>query len=251
VSAVFRSSGDLNADRRYEYARASLKDCDGAAAADLFRQVLELAPDWPPAHFGLGEALMLENDRDGAVAAFRRALELAPDDVLGASLRLAWLGARPAEDAMRPAFVAQLFDDYADTFDDHLVKALAYRAPDIVVDALRQVCAARGRPFRFASAFDLGCGTGLMARALGDAAEAIDGVDLSPRMAAKAEATGLYRRVWVGDVVEALASPSPRSSRGEGRGEGRGEYAPTSTAERTRHAPHTPFGRLPPVKDGE
>jgi predicted TPR repeat methyltransferase len=208
--ALRRSSGDLNADRRYEYARASLEDCDGAAAADLFRQVLELVPDWPPAHFGLGEALTFENDRDGAVAAFRRTLELAPDDVLGASLRLAWLGAAPPDAAMRPAFVAQLFDDYADTFDDHLVIALAYRAPEIIADALARVCAARGRPARFGSALDLGCGTGLMAKALGGMAMTVDGVDLSPRMAAKARATGLYRQVQVGDVVEALRSPFAR-----------------------------------------
>ncbi|MGL4241482.1 MAG: methyltransferase [Beijerinckiaceae bacterium] len=206
---VFRSSGNLQADRRYEYARAALEECDGQAAADLFRQTLELVPDWPPAHFGLGEALALEGAGDQAAAAFRRTLELAPDDALGAALRLAKLGALPVNDAMRPGYVAALFDDYADRFEDHLVNALRYRAPEIIVAALRTVCAGRGRPFRFSAALDLGCGTGLMARALVDATDCIDGVDLSPRMVAKARATGLYRDVRVADAVDALASSYP------------------------------------------
>jgi predicted TPR repeat methyltransferase len=205
---VFRSSGNLQADKRYEYARAMLEDCDGAAAADLFRQTLELVPDWPPAQFGLGQALALEGEREGAITAFRRTLELAPEDALGAAVQLAKLGALPADEAMRPGYVAALFDDYADRFDDHLVNALDYRAPEIIMEALRQVCGESGRPFRFARALDLGCGTGLMVRALGGRAEAVDGVDLSERMAAKARATGLYREVWVGNAVEALAAPA-------------------------------------------
>jgi predicted TPR repeat methyltransferase len=210
--ATFRSSGDLTADRRYEYARAALEDCDGVAAADLFRQTLELVPDWPPAHFGLGEALALEGDSKGAAAAFARTLELAPEDALGASLRLARLGFHRAEDAMRPGFVAALFDEYAESFDNHLLEALGYRGPDVVVGALQEVCDRLRRSLQFASGLDLGCGTGLMAKALEGHLGAIDGVDLSPRMVAKAKATGLYRNVHAGDATEMLRSSSDRYS---------------------------------------
>jgi predicted TPR repeat methyltransferase len=210
--ATFRSSGDLTADRRYEYARAALEDCDGVAAADLFRQTLELVPGWPPAHFGLGEALALEGDSKGAAAAFARTLELAPEDALGASLRLARLGFHQAGDAMRPGFVAALFDEYADAFDGHLLEALGYRGPAIIMDALGTVCDRFQRSLQFASAIDLGCGTGLMARALAAYVGELDGVDLSPRMVAKAKATGLYRNVHVGDATEMLRSSSDRYS---------------------------------------
>ncbi len=50
---------------------------------------------------------------------------------------------------MQTGYVAALFDEYCDRFDAHLVERLSYRAPQVVLRALREVCAAKGRPFRF------------------------------------------------------------------------------------------------------
>lgn len=209
---MLRSSGDLAADRRYRYAQDCLKDGDARAAADLFRQVLELAPGWSPAWFGLGEAGEAGGDRNAAIEAFGRALTIDPADRLGARPRLARLGALDPVDAMTPGYVAALFDEYAPRFDAHLTEGLGYRGPAILVEALRAVCVAEGRAFRFQEAIDLGCGTGLMAAAIAEHVAAIDGVDLSPAMVDQAGRKGLYRRVWVGDVVEAL---EPSAARGQ------------------------------------
>jgi predicted TPR repeat methyltransferase len=62
--------------------------------------------------------------------------------------------------------------------------------------------AAPGR--RFATAYDLGCGTGLLAPRLRDRVARLDGVDLAPAMIAKARAGGLYDGLEVGEVVAAL-----------------------------------------------
>jgi predicted TPR repeat methyltransferase len=200
--AARQTSGDLAADRRYAYARELLKAGDAAAAAYLLRQTLELAPGWPPAWFALGEAEELAGDAGAAVSAFLRARALDAADALGAGARLARLNALPAADAMSPAFVAGLFDQYADRFDTHLVGALAYRGPELIAAALGVR--------RFREALDLGCGTGLMARALQGRTDAIDGVDLSPRMIEKARATGLYRTLTTGEAVAALDASSER-----------------------------------------
>jgi predicted TPR repeat methyltransferase len=198
-----QSSGDLNADRRYGYAQDLLKERDFAAAADLFRQVLELAPDWAPAWFGLGEALELSGDAPDALAAFRRALALAPDDALGAGVRMVRLG--DADGGMRAGYVAALFDQYADRFDHHLTTALKYRGPDIIMQALHALYGPRKKSFFFERAMDLGCGTGLMAQAIRRSVGVIDGVDLSPAMVALARKRHLYRALIVGDLVAALA----------------------------------------------
>jgi predicted TPR repeat methyltransferase len=208
-----RSSGDLRADRRYGYARAALEERDALAAADLFRQTLELTPDWPPAHFGLAEALELSGEPAAAAASFRRALDLQPDDALGAAVRLARLGAIPAEGAMRPGYVAALFDEYADRFDAHLVGTLAYRGPEIVAAAIAEACAAIGRDRRFRRALDIGCGTGLMAGAIRGWVEAMEGVDLSPAMVEKARRSGFYADggLAAGDALSHLrAQPDGR-----------------------------------------
>lgn len=201
-----RSSGDLLADRRFAYAMAAKEAGDHDGAADLIRQALELVPTWAAGWFALGEAATALGRDNEATAAFERALGLAPDDPFGARARLARLGAAPAEAAISAAYVAALFDDYADRFDDHLTGALGYRAPEFLRQALIEAAAAKGRPARFATALDLGCGTGLMAAAIHDLCEAIDGVDLSAAMLRKAQARGFYRRLELADAEAALAA---------------------------------------------
>ncbi|MFL5022744.1 MAG: tetratricopeptide repeat protein, partial [Microvirga sp.] len=71
--ATPRSSGDFRADRRYEYARAAFDERDFEAAADLARQVLELAPGFAAAHALLGRSLAEQGAREEAVDALRQA----------------------------------------------------------------------------------------------------------------------------------------------------------------------------------
>jgi len=204
LTSSFRSSGDVLADRRYEYASAAFDERDFEAAADLARQVLELAPDFAPAHALLGRAVAELERRDEAVKALRQALSLELEDVLGVRLDLARLGALPAEEAMTDSYVRALFDDYAPKFDRHLTKSLAYRGPELLADALRRACSTQIREYRFGLTLDLGCGTGLMGQVLDGLCASLVGVDLSPRMLDKAEKTKLYDALHVGELVSFL-----------------------------------------------
>lgn len=201
-----QSSGDLLADRRYAYARSALDEGDWAAAADLARQALELAPDFTIAWFLLGEAReqMIATEpaaREEALAAFAAARRLDPDDVLGAGIRLALLGAENPERAMSAGYVRSVFDEYAIRFDRHLRQGLAYRGPELLHDAVRRACSRQLRSFRFDLMLDLGCGTGLAAEVFRPECRRIAGVDLSPAMVRKAEAKRVYEEVEVGDLV--------------------------------------------------
>ena len=203
--SLLRSSGDPLADRRYGYAAASLAEGDPRAAADLAAQCLELAPAFAPAHALLGRARLALGDTDAARAALERALALEPQDALGVRVDLARLGALAAEKAITPGYVRALFDDYAPRFDRHLVRGLNYRGPELLHDAVRRTCQDRVRPFRFRHALDLGCGTGLGAQAFQGAFEAIEGVDLSPAMLARARRTRLYAALHEADLTAFLA----------------------------------------------
>ena len=191
-----RSSGNLIADRRFTYAEDLSAEGEHAAAVDLLEQTIDLVAGWAPGWLALGRAREKAGDPSGALAAFDRALALDPSDGLGVSLdRARLLGVAP--ETMPPAFVAALFDQYADRFDAHLTGSLGYRGPAVILHALgRADPPASG----LAEVLDLGCGTGLMARALAGQAGAIDGVDLSVGMIEQARATGLYRRLAVGDI---------------------------------------------------
>jgi predicted TPR repeat methyltransferase len=205
-ASTARSTGDFRADRRYEYARAAFDERDFEAAADLARQVLELAPDFAPAQAMLGRSLAEHGKREEAVEALRRALSLEPADELGVRLDLARLGALAPDEAITEGYVRALFDDYAPKFDQHLTKGLQYRGPGLITEALRRACSKQIRDCRFGLALDLGCGTGLMAQALEGLCVSIEGVDLSPCMLERAEKTELYDALHEGELVSFLAS---------------------------------------------
>ena len=206
MDPIFRSSGNLIADRRFVWAQGALEDGDFAGAADLAEQVLELAPDWPPAWLALGYARRALGEAEAARAAFEAALRHDAGDSLGASLRLAQMGAAPAPARAPDDYVRDLFDQYAQRFDKHLVEDLAYRGPELLRASVERACAAQRRAFHFRQVFDLGCGTGLMGLALWPHFDAIHGVDLAPKMVQQALATGKYGHAEAGEIGAFLAA---------------------------------------------
>jgi predicted TPR repeat methyltransferase len=191
------SSGDPLLDRRLEWARGLMEEGEAAAAAALLAETTAAAPGFLAAWFALGEACEQSGALDEAAAAFRRAFALDPTDRLGASVRLARLGAEPA--TMPPAYVRALFDQYAPRFDRELVDHLSYRGPAVVLAAIDEVA---GPTTRFARVLDLGCGTGLMGAAIRSRAGELVGVDLSPAMLAEAQAKGLYEQLIAADLSD-------------------------------------------------
>jgi predicted TPR repeat methyltransferase len=202
-SRLFMSSGDMLADRRFDFARDLQLSGDLVAAEDLFAQATELAPGFATAWFTLGEVRELLGDRNGAIVAFRAAEITDPGDRNGAGLRLMRLGAADVA-GMRPTYVTALFDQYAPRFDAALTDDLGYRGPALLLAAVVGARAAAGSPAMFGRVIDLGCGTGLAARAFAPVAGEIIGIDLSPRMIERARATGLYAEVDVAEIVEGL-----------------------------------------------
>jgi predicted TPR repeat methyltransferase len=203
-------SGNLLADRRFEWARDLAAKGDLAGAADLLMQALELAPRYAAAWFALGELREKLGDRDGAIAAFAQARAADPQDRHGARLHLIRLGAQPAA-AMPDAYVRSLFDGYAPGFDQALTQGLGYRAPELLLRAVQAACA--GARMKFGSVLDLGCGTGLAGAAFRPTCDWLVGVDLSPAMLAQARAKGLYDRLAEGDVAAFLASEAAAKAR--------------------------------------
>ena len=195
-----RSSGDVIADRRYDYAVDCMHDGDFAAAAEMLEQTLEIAPRWAAAWFVLAEARDALADRPGAISAYGQSSTFDQTDVLGAQLRLARLGATATPTTSPPAHVAALFDQYAARFEIHLVESLGYRGPEILREAFRNVCNLRGRVFTFECALDLGCGTGLVAKAMKDHVARFVGVDLSRAMIVETKRTGLYDRLAMAEI---------------------------------------------------
>ena len=203
AARLFLSSGNLMADRRFEFARDLQLKGDLPAAADLLMQAIELAPDFTSAWFTLGGIREELGEHDAAVSAFRQAQMSDPGDRHGAGLRLMRLGAAPLS-GMSQAYVQALFDQYAPRFETSLVDDLGYRGPALLFRAVLSVRSAARKPVFFKRAIDLGCGTGLAAAAFARSVDHFIGIDLSPRMIERARATGLYAELEVADMLQGL-----------------------------------------------
>jgi predicted TPR repeat methyltransferase len=200
---LFLSSGDMIADRRFDFARDLQLKGDLVAAADLLQQAADLAPGFASAWFTLGEVREQLGEHEAAIAAFRKAVIVDPEDHHGASLRLMLIGADRLSE-MPPAYVRALFDQYAPRFERALIDDLGYRGPALL---FKEVVFARGmvrKPAFFKRAIDLGCGTGLAAAAFAANVDQFIGIDLSPRMIERARATGFYADLEVDEMVAGL-----------------------------------------------
>ncbi|HEX2215338.1 MAG TPA: methyltransferase [Xanthobacteraceae bacterium] len=206
MNSIQFSSGDLVADRRADYAEMLFAEGDLAAAADLLRDALALAPRWAAGWFRLGEMRQAAGEPDAAVRAWREALRLDPADRLGATLRLSLVA--PAEAIVAPPslFVETLFDQYAEKFDASLVGKLGYCVPQLLCERIL----ASGQD-RFAHVLDLGCGTGLMGERLRRRTSFLEGVDISAAMLKKAAEKRIYDRLEKAD----LAALEPGDSRAD------------------------------------
>ncbi|MFO1303488.1 MAG: tetratricopeptide repeat protein [Burkholderiales bacterium] len=157
-----------------------------------------LVPDNQDVHVKIGIVETRLGRPDAAIDSYRRALAIAPHDVVSHILA-SLTGETP--NRAPDAYVAQLFDEYAATFDDHLVGKLKYETPK----QIRALLDDRLDSSRRHAVLDLGCGTGLMGVELAQLASRMVGVDLSAKMLEMARAKGLYGRLEQCDLAEMMA----------------------------------------------
>jgi predicted TPR repeat methyltransferase len=182
--------------------RALEKPVEALASFDA---ALALKPDYAEALVGRAESLLTLHSRAAAIEAFRKALALGSKEADQIRYALAALGEAPAPPTAPPDYVEALFDMYAHNFDEHLVKTLAYRTPELLVAELRGA-----HPPEGSDIVDLGCGTGLCGPLLHPLARRLDGVDLSGLMLAKARELGLYDELAQGDIAGVLSERPQR-----------------------------------------
>lgn len=147
----------------------------------------------------------LRNGRNReAIGYLRRVLRRNPTHVQAKYL-LAGLTSDNSSDVIAhppPELIAELFDTYSTTFEQHLTGELKYAAPAQLA-ALVAACGAT--PNRSMLVIDLGCGTGLVGAELRSYARSLVGSDLSPRMILRAKQRGVYDELHTEDLLATLA----------------------------------------------
>jgi len=170
-----------------------------AEAISAYKQAIALRPGDGAAFRGLGQAQVDMGNTADALKSFRKTLAILPYDQYAAHMIAALSGETGKSSA---GYVPDLFDSYAEIFDEHLTGTLGYHVPDMILDHLLAVKPSGD----FGTVLDLGCGTGLVAAALASHLGAIDGIDISPKMVRKAQDRNIYRHLKTGDALDLLAN---------------------------------------------
>ncbi|MEM9057103.1 MAG: tetratricopeptide repeat protein [Pseudomonadota bacterium] len=200
-------------------ALAKHEDVPGAEAA--YRHTVELAPDHYNARYNLAHLLLRNSNNEAAVAVLDEALSRWSEDARllllksdahrnlkqwqqAADVLQAAIDRDPSRahlshmvDAYRgevperppDAFVSDLFDGFAADYDARLLLNLDYQVPMTLAWLLTDTV---GEDVCFDRLLDLGCGSGLSGIEFHDYADAMVGVDLSPKMLEKARARDIY-----------------------------------------------------------
>ncbi|MEQ1866824.1 MAG: methyltransferase domain-containing protein [Alphaproteobacteria bacterium] len=215
---------------RVALGRALVAAGDSAEAVASLREADLLSPNTPEVVLAFGEALAAAGALPTAIAEFQRAVRLSPHDgrphwqiaqlwlaagepdkaeatadtalaLHGASdgavaeLRVAAARIRTASRA-DAGYVRHLFDQFAADYDTRMRGRLGYAAPGILRDLVGLLIDPDAR----FDVLDLGCGTGLSGLAFKPIAKSLVGVDLSPKMLAKARELNIYDKLIGGDV---------------------------------------------------
>ena len=190
------NSGDF----RYNLGNALRRSGNLEGAVAAYREALALKPEHTGARRGLAHTLLRAGRREEAAGVYDEWLRLDPENPVVLYLRAACLG-HGAPDRAPEAYVQQIFDELADSFDAHLVERLDYRAPTLLCNAL---AAALPPPVSALDILDAGCGTGLCAPLLRPYARRLIGVDLSPGMLARAAGRHAYDDLVKAELTDFL-----------------------------------------------
>jgi predicted TPR repeat methyltransferase len=170
-------------------------------AEGYYRQAVGLDPDYGSAWTNLATILHVLGRYEEAMDCYSRAIEL-DDRTESADYMLAALTGSNRQTSPR-SYVRDLFDGYAENFDQSLVGNLEYNVPEL----LKKACLAQvGTEYRFRRAADLGCGTGLAGVQFRELVGELSGVDLAGKMVAKAAERGIYDQLVCSDINDFLAA---------------------------------------------
>lgn len=164
-------------------------------AMGYYQDALKYHPDYFEACNNIAVMMLRSQNLPQALAHFKRALAMKPGsaalqyivDMISQDKRLE---AAPTE------YVKQLFDSYADLFEQHVRESLNYQIPEVLLSVFE-----KEKPSaKHLSVLDLGCGTGLCGPLFAPFAQKLVGVDLSENMLSLAAQKKVYDELISDDM---------------------------------------------------
>ncbi len=167
-------------------------------ASKLYRRALELAPKHTEALSQYAELMAKQGRLDKSSWAYRRLSKLFPEDASISHL-LSAISQEKVSGETDENYIKDVFDDYAESFEEHLTKTLAYNTPQQLFELYKPYWNTNKLMI-----LDLGCGTGLCGPIFKPLAEKLIGIDLSKGMLDQAKIKQVYDELILAELVSVL-----------------------------------------------
>lgn len=167
-------------------------------ATDHFETILTLQDNHFATLNNLAAIHIRLEQREEAIALLERALIAKPDDEASQFMLHALTG-REMNPTASPAYVSNLFNNYAIYYDQHVQGPLHYALPQHIGRLLHRL-----KCSNLNHSIDLGCGTGLCGVVLRELSKHVTGVDISAKMLAQAKHKGIYDKLVEAELITFL-----------------------------------------------
>lgn len=171
-------------------------------SAEACRKSISLKPYQADAYKTLWRTFYIAQEFEEAGKVLDEWLAIDPGNAIARHTQASFKGGALVPDRASDDYVQQTFDSFAASFDK-VLERLEYRAPALVTDA---VIAEYDGGCRDLVVLDAGCGTGLCGPLIRDYAARLVGVDLSPKMLARAASREVYDELAEAELVAFLQS---------------------------------------------
>lgn len=171
-------------------------------AINHFEQLIHLDEHHFSALNNLAAIYIRLEDRVKARELLKRAIAANPDDKSSQHMLHALSGSHLQAETC-PDYAANLFNNYALYYDQHLQKHLHYTLPNHIVRLIDELAIPTVN-----DALDLGCGTGLTGQVLRDHVVKLHGVDIANKMLQLAEEKGIYDQLIEKEALTFLQQTS-------------------------------------------
>ena len=167
------------------------------AAAACYERAISINPSLPELYLNLGSMHSILGETESAIFNFQVVCEMDPENMTAKHM-LAALEGKTTE-APPEQHIQNLFNRYSSGYDNHMLRELGYRVPDLMLNLLKSTDAANRF---FDNALDLGCGTGLGGRIFRDRCRRLSGIDLAPKMIETSGNKSIYDALHVGNILD-------------------------------------------------
>ena len=170
-------------------------------AINHYLNTLNIDPHYYPAHYNIALVFLIKQHPSKAKKHLEAALSLKSDNQ-NIKFMLAAIEKDPRLKAAPQEHVKNLFDQYADYYDKHMLEALDYQLPGQILSFYHKLYGINKESKL--NILDLGCGTGLAAEKFKPYAKNLTGVDISTNMLAHARLKDFYQHLVLDDVINFL-----------------------------------------------